>query len=136
MTLGGLIERLGGKLVQGSAETALTGVSSTLQAGPGHLVFAQDAASATEALSSNAVGVVLRPGLLNAYAPEKAIVETPQPRLWFSRAAKALRPVAPLAEVSPSAVLGAASTSTLSSTPCSKSNNATVGDRRYSVSAK
>src|SRR3954451_9275321 len=71
MTLGGLIERLGGKLVQGSAETALTGVSSTLQAGPGHLVFAQDAASATDALSSSAAAVVLRPGLVKTYPEDK-----------------------------------------------------------------
>ena len=32
MTLGELVERLGGKLVQGSADTAITGVNSTVQA--------------------------------------------------------------------------------------------------------
>ena len=107
MTLGELVEKLGGRLVQESAGIAITGVNSTLQAAPGHLVFAQDAASATDALSSNAGAVVLRPGLLKAYPPEKAIVETPQPRLWFSRAAKELKPVPPAQGISPSAVVGA-----------------------------
>jgi UDP-3-O-[3-hydroxymyristoyl] glucosamine N-acyltransferase len=107
MTLGELVEKLGGKLVQGSAETAITGVTSTLLAGSGHLVFAQDAASATDALSSNATAVVLRPGLAKYYPEEKAIVETPQPRLWFSGAAKELKPAPPSKGTSPSAVVGA-----------------------------
>jgi UDP-3-O-[3-hydroxymyristoyl] glucosamine N-acyltransferase len=106
MTLGELIEKLGGKLVQGSADTAIAGVNSTVQAGPGHLVFAQDAASATDAFSSGAGAVVVRPGLLKTYPPEKAIVETPQPRLWFSRVAKALKPVPPPKNIMPSAVVG------------------------------
>ena len=107
MTLGELVEKLGGNLVQGSADTAIAGVNSTLQAGPEHLVFAQDAVSATDALGSRAGAVALRPGLLKAYPTEKAIVETPQPRLWFSRAAKALKPVPPPKNIAPSAVVGA-----------------------------
>jgi len=107
MTLGELVEKLGGNLVQGSADTAIAGVNSTLQAGPEHLVFAQDPASANDALSSRAGAVVVRPGLLKSYPPEKAIVETPQPRLWFSRAAKALKPVPPPKNIAPSAVVGA-----------------------------
>ena len=106
MTLGELVELLGGKLAQGSPDTPLTGVNSTLQAGPDHLVFAQDEASATDALSSNAGAVVLRPGLVNHYPPGRAVVETPQPRLWFSRAGKALKPVPPPPRISPSAVIG------------------------------
>jgi UDP-3-O-[3-hydroxymyristoyl] glucosamine N-acyltransferase len=107
MTLGELVERLGGKLVQGSADSKITGVNSTVQASLRQLVFAQDAPSATDALTSNAGAVVLRPGLVKAYPPEKAIVETPQPRLWFSRAAKALKPVPPPKDIMPSAVMGA-----------------------------
>jgi len=107
MRLGELVEKLGGKLVQGRADTVIRGVNSGVQARPEHLVFAQDPASASDALSSNAGAVVLRPGLVDSYPEEKAIVETPQPRLWFSRAAKELRPVGPARGVSPSAVLGA-----------------------------
>src|SRR5947207_8226610 len=93
MTLGELVERLGGKLVQGNSGLSIDGVSSTVSAGAEHVVFAQDAASAIDALSSAAGAVVLRPGLVQPYPVERAIVETPQPRLWFSRAARVLRPV-------------------------------------------
>jgi len=48
----------------------------------------------------------VRPGLVKTYPPDKAIVETPQPRLWFSRAAKELKPVAPLKSIATSAVVG------------------------------
>jgi UDP-3-O-[3-hydroxymyristoyl] glucosamine N-acyltransferase len=106
MKLGGLVELLGGKLVQGSPDLPITAVNSTVQAGPEHVVFAQDEASATDALGSNAGAVVLRLGLVKAYPPEKAVVETPQPRLWFSGAARVLRPVAPARGVIPTAVMG------------------------------
>src|SRR5215472_6189548 len=105
MTLVKLVELLGGKLVQGGPDTPVTGVNSTVEAGPGHLVFAQDEASATDALSSNAGAVVLRPGLVKSYPPGKAVVETPQPRLWFSGAARVLRPVPPPTGIMPTAVV-------------------------------
>src|SRR3954451_21544364 len=107
MRLGELVEKLGGKLVQGRADTVIRGVNSGVQARPEHLVFAQDPASASDALSSNAGAVVLRPGLVDSYPEEKAIVETPQPRLWFSRAAKALKPVSSRKCTTASAVIGA-----------------------------
>ncbi len=107
MILGELVELLGGKLVQGSLATGITGVNSTLGAGPEELVFAQDTVSATDALSSNAGAVVLRPGLVKLYPPGKAIVETPQPRLWFSGAARVLRPVPAQTGISPTAVVAA-----------------------------
>ena len=110
MTLGELVDLLGGKLVQGSPDTPIAAVNSTLQARAHDLVFAQDEVSATDALTSNAPVVVLRPGLVKAYPPEKAIVETPQPRLWFSRAARALKPVPPPPRIMPSAVVGASVT--------------------------
>jgi UDP-3-O-[3-hydroxymyristoyl] glucosamine N-acyltransferase len=105
MTLGELVELLGGKLVQGSVDTAITSVNSTLQAQPQHVVFAQDEASAVDALSSNAGAVVLRPGLLTSYPAGKGVVETPQPRLWFSGAARVLRPVPPPKGIMPTAVV-------------------------------
>ncbi len=106
MKLGGLVNLLGGKLLQGDGDTNITGVNSTVQAGPDELVFAQDDASATDALTSNAGAVVLKAGLVHEYPPEKAVVETPQPRLWFSRAAAMLKPVPPAKNVMPRAVVG------------------------------
>jgi len=105
MTLGELVELLDGKLVQGSPDKSITGVNSTVQAGSDELAFAQDEASATDALSSNAGAVVLRPGLVKSYPSGKAVVETPQPRLWFSGAARVLRPVPPPRGVMPTAVV-------------------------------
>ena len=107
MTLGELVEKLGGKLVQGNPGLAVAGVNSSVLAAADELVFAQDDVSATDALSSNAGVVVLRPGLVAAYPPEMAIIESPQPRLWFSRAARALKPVPPPQGIVPSAVVGA-----------------------------
>jgi UDP-3-O-[3-hydroxymyristoyl] glucosamine N-acyltransferase len=107
VTLGELVELLGGKLAQGSPDTSITGVNSTVEAAPDELAFAQDEASATDALSSNAGAVVLRPGLLKSYPSGRAVVETPQPRLWFSGAARVLRPVPPPKGIMPTAVVAA-----------------------------
>ena len=97
MTLGELIEALGGKLVQGNANSAVKGVNSTALAGPTDLIFAEDPASMAEALASNAGAVVVRVG-----SPEplpdlggKQVVEALQPRLWFARAAKLLKSPSP-----------------------------------------
>src|SRR5580704_472169 len=106
MTLGELVEKLGGKLAQGSADQVIGGVNSTVLTGPGDLVFAQDSASATDALTSNAGAVVLRPGLVDEYPIDRAVIETPQPRLWFSKAATTLTPVPPPKNMMPRAVVG------------------------------
>jgi UDP-3-O-[3-hydroxymyristoyl] glucosamine N-acyltransferase len=106
MKLGELVDKLGGKLVRGNADISVAGVNSTLLATPQEIVFAQDGSSATDALSSKAGAVVLRPGLVDACPPGKAIIESLQPRLWFSHAAKLLKPVPPPARILPSAVLG------------------------------
>jgi len=74
MKLGELVDLLGGKLVQGRAETEIGGVNSTVQAGPEDVVFAQDEVSATDALSTNAGAVVLRPGVVKAYPPGCLVV--------------------------------------------------------------
>ena len=107
MKLGELVDLLGGKLVQGEPGLVITGVNSTTLANPGEIVFAQDAASATDALTSGASVVVLRPGLTEHYPGDKAIIETPQPRLWFSGAARVLRPVLEALGIMPTAVVGA-----------------------------
>ena len=90
MTIGELIEKLGGKLVRGSAELDLTGVNSPANARASELVFAEDDASAAEALKSSAGAVVLKAGTNAAFAarPSIAVIEADQPKLWFARAAK------------------------------------------------
>jgi UDP-3-O-[3-hydroxymyristoyl] glucosamine N-acyltransferase len=108
MTLGELIEKLGGKLLQGSARFAVHGVSSSVLAGPSELVFAEGAASITEALASNAGAVVLRAaGAETLFEfPHKHIIEAPQPRLWFARASKLLKPAPPATGVHSAAIVG------------------------------
>jgi UDP-3-O-[3-hydroxymyristoyl] glucosamine N-acyltransferase len=111
MTLGELVAQLGGTLVQGFAETRIDGVNSSSQACPDDLVFAEDAESATEALTGNAGAIVLRSGIPISNPFEKGIVETANPRLWFARAARLLRTGAqtgihPAAVVDPTALVG------------------------------
>ena len=106
MKIGELIERLGGTLVQGSPDHRIRAVSSPSSAARADLIFAEDSRSASEAFSGKAGVIVLRPGIVDPYPADKCIVESPQPRLWFARAAKLLRPVQPATGVHASAVVG------------------------------
>jgi len=106
MTLGELIETLGGKLAQGSLQRVVEGVSDSTLAGPSQVVFAENAASTAKALASQAGVVALRAGLVKTYPQGKCIVEAEQPRLWFARAAKLLAPALPAGGVHPKAVVG------------------------------
>ena len=108
MTIGELMERLGGKLAHGGAERAITGVNSPANALPTELVFAEDAASVAEAFASRAGAVVLKTGYLPTYdaTPAIAVIETDQPKLWFARAAKLLRPKIEREWVHETAVIG------------------------------
>ena len=106
MTLAELIEALGGKLVQGSPEFVVQGVNSSALAGLSDLVFAEDAAAATEALGSNAGAVVLRAGSAESFPQHKRVIDASQPRLWFARAAKLLNPAPSATGVHPAAILG------------------------------
>ncbi|HEV2135088.1 MAG TPA: UDP-3-O-(3-hydroxymyristoyl)glucosamine N-acyltransferase, partial [Terracidiphilus sp.] len=107
MTLGELINALGGRLVQGTAQYQIDGVSSAEMASPSDLVFAEDAPAVAKALDSLAGAVVLRPGHMAPSLSDKCLVEADQPRLWFALAAKLLRPVLPARGVHPTAVVGA-----------------------------
>ena len=89
MTLGELIENLGGKLVQGDPKWDVSGISTIEKASTFELVFAESAAAA-DALASKAGMVVLEPGAAEEYPRGKCIIEADQPRLWFARAAKQL----------------------------------------------
>ncbi len=106
MKLRDLIATLGGRLAQGEEDHSITGVSSPKNASATDLVFAEDLASAGHALASSAGAVVLRPGLLESYPSGRCVIEAPQPRLWFARAAKTLHATAFAGHPHPSAVLG------------------------------
>ncbi|MGH9589712.1 MAG: UDP-3-O-(3-hydroxymyristoyl)glucosamine N-acyltransferase [Terracidiphilus sp.] len=107
MTLGELINALGGRLAQGTAQWQIDGVSSAGLASPSDVLFAEDAAAASKALASLAGAVVLPSGCLPDYPADKCVVEADQPRLWFALAAKLLRPVLPASGIHPTAVVGA-----------------------------
>lgn len=62
MTVGELIDNLGGNLIQGSPNLEIESVSSYEQAGPDCLVFADSTTTVPEALASEAGAVVLAPG--------------------------------------------------------------------------
>lgn len=108
MVLGELIKALGGKVAQGSAELVLAGVESSGAARGTDLVFAEDAASAAQALAGAAGAVVLKAGCLEGYGANAAmaVVEVEQPRLWFARAARLLKPLQAAGGVHPAAVIG------------------------------
>jgi len=109
MTISELMEQLGGKLAQGRLETTVTGVNGRERVTATELLFAEDAKAAAEALASPAGAVVLKPGLVENYAanPEIAAVECDQPRLWFARAAKLLKPFPAPTGIHSSAIFGA-----------------------------
>lgn len=105
MQLGELIEKLGGTLVQGSPQLQVIGVNSSAQASATDLTFAEDAASAARALAGSAGVVVLRAGFAPSNHASKCIVEASQPRLWFARAARLLRPAPACQGIHPAAIL-------------------------------
>lgn len=90
MTLGELIEKLGGNLLQGEPDWVVDGVNSPERASPFDLAFADTSVTTALALAGRAGVVVLKPGAANSYPHGKSIVEAAQPRLWFARAAKLL----------------------------------------------
>jgi UDP-3-O-[3-hydroxymyristoyl] glucosamine N-acyltransferase len=108
MTLGELVKQLGGKLMQGSPEIVLVGVENSESAQERDLVFAEDAGSAANALAGAAGAVVLKAGCLESYASNSSVgaVEADQPRLWFARAAKLLKPAMASGKVHPTAAIG------------------------------
>jgi len=109
MTLGELIEALGGEIVAGSPEIVIADVTEVAAARGLDLVFAENAENAREALQCNASAVVLKPGLADSAteAGHIGIVVAEQPRLWFAKAAKLLAAAQPIAGVHHLAILGA-----------------------------
>jgi UDP-3-O-[3-hydroxymyristoyl] glucosamine N-acyltransferase len=110
MKLGELMVALGGKLVYGEAQKEIGGVSASATAAAVDLVFAEDAASAARAVKSGAGAAVVKAGLFEpdpGCATTVAIVEDRQPKLWFARAAKLLKPALKTGGVHPAAAIGA-----------------------------
>jgi UDP-3-O-[3-hydroxymyristoyl] glucosamine N-acyltransferase len=105
MKLAELINQLGGNLLSGAPEQSVEGVNSVELAGDSDLVFAESAASAAEALASNAGVAVLPTESAPANRTNKAIIEAKQPRLWFARAARLLATVPPATGVHPAATV-------------------------------
>ena len=108
MTLGELVDVLGGKLAQGDPEMPILFVRDPGEANPWDLVFAEDAASASRAFAGGASAVVLKPGCVDpsCYEPQMGVVETDQPRLWFAMAGKLLEPILSSEGIHPTAVVG------------------------------
>jgi UDP-3-O-[3-hydroxymyristoyl] glucosamine N-acyltransferase len=108
MKLAELLERLGGNLLHGSPEIDLAGVNAPDAANALDLVFAEDTAAAEQAHQCGAGAIVLKPGCGVSLTQEArmSVVEAPNPRLWFARAAKLLKAPEPHSGVHPAAVVG------------------------------
>ncbi len=115
MTLGELIDQLGGTLLQGDPEWTIDGVNSCEHAGPFDLCFADSPAAIATAIAGHAKVVVVPPG---AFAPESStsgsptgfprgvnVIQDDQPRLFFARTARLLKPVTHTSGVHKSAVI-------------------------------
>lgn len=105
MTLGELMIALGGTLAQGDENWTVDGVDSLEHAGPFDLAFADSVTAATQAMAGSAGVVVLKAGLCSSYPAGRHIVETNQPKLWFSKAAKLLKEGQHSASIHASAVV-------------------------------
>jgi UDP-3-O-[3-hydroxymyristoyl] glucosamine N-acyltransferase len=90
VTVGELIDRLGGELLQGDPETLLAGVADVEQAKELDLVFGEDSTAADKAVRGWASAAVVPTGCRPATRGHAAVIAAAQPRLWFARAARLL----------------------------------------------
>jgi UDP-3-O-[3-hydroxymyristoyl] glucosamine N-acyltransferase len=97
----------GGTLV-GDAVVLVSGAATAGAAGPGDMIFVEDAKALLAVLASAAGVIIAGAFAADASRPSGAIVICDQPRLAFARVAKRLlAPVRPSAGVHPSAVIDA-----------------------------
>jgi UDP-3-O-[3-hydroxymyristoyl] glucosamine N-acyltransferase len=112
LTVGELIERLGGELVQGSAELGIEYVCSYEQADASSLIFVENLNAVGKTSECVAGAVVCKSADADSYPLGMCVIQVDQPRLWFARAAGLLSPdkkgnaVDPTAVVSRTAMLG------------------------------
>ncbi len=90
MTVGELIERLGGELICGDAATELLRVADAASATASSLVFGESRAGAQAAVSSAASAAVICLGCKPPQSCSMAVVAAKHPRLWFAQAGKLL----------------------------------------------
>src|SRR5579871_4019795 len=112
MTLGEVIDDLGGTLVQGDREWTIDAVNSCEHAGPFDLCFADSPAAVAAAIAGHAKVLVVPtgsfPGGGAASLPSGVnVVEADQPRLFFARTAKLLKPASHTSGIHKSAVIPA-----------------------------
>jgi UDP-3-O-[3-hydroxymyristoyl] glucosamine N-acyltransferase len=106
VTVGELIERLGGDLICGDVETRLMGVEG-MGFGPGtYLVFGETAAKAESALRSDAGAAVVPLGTVPPADCAMAVIVDRQPRLWFAKAERLMSHRPPVGGIHPTAVIG------------------------------
>jgi UDP-3-O-[3-hydroxymyristoyl] glucosamine N-acyltransferase len=105
VTVGELIEQLGGELFAGDAATVLTGVSEPKRANAGELVFGDSPASAENAVRSGASAAVVATDFVSDPDRDMAVILAKQPRLWFAKAAKLLAGDLPVTGMHDSAVV-------------------------------
>jgi len=112
VTVGELIRVLGGELLLGNPETPVDRVASTDTAQGFDLVFGENQRAGDSALESGAAAVVVSLGFIPPAESRMAIIAARQPRLWFAKAARLLKPeihvtgVHPTAVIAPDAMLG------------------------------
>ena len=107
MTVGELIERLGGELLRGDAETALAGVADVARARELDLVFGESLTAAEKAAGSWASAAVVPADFTPSGTGRVAVIAAAQPRLWFAKAARLLAEKSPGRGVHASAVIAA-----------------------------
>ncbi len=106
MTVGQLIEQLGGELLHGDPETWLDGVEG-MGIEPGlYLVFGETPGRAESALRGEAGAAVVPVGTPVPAECELAVIADKQPRLWFAKAALRIADRMPEGGVHTTAVIG------------------------------
>jgi UDP-3-O-[3-hydroxymyristoyl] glucosamine N-acyltransferase len=105
LTLETLATELGLELRNAAPHAEVTDVASIASARPGSVVFATDAASASAAIQSAAIAVILSKELFEESAATKAILLSVNPKLDFARAAQLLRIDRQPTGIHPTAVL-------------------------------
>ena len=105
MTVGELIERLGGELLRGDPDTLLAGVADIALAKGLDLVFGENDAAADLALCSWASAAVVPKGYRPALDTRMTVIAAAQPRLWFAHAGRLLAKPMPFVGMHPAAVV-------------------------------
>ena len=105
MTVGELIDRLGGELLLGDAAVILTGVNAVGAAHWSELVFGETITAADKVVESGAGAAVVPVGFVPPEGCEMVVIGDAQPRLWFAQAARLIHKTVPFTGIDASAVI-------------------------------